>query len=1094
MKEQVKVNKENNEENFQSLLSEMKELLSHKRELTKDEFFPFFLAYEWTKSGNETRAEQILQKETFPRFPEAMPKRELEDRIHSYFAKKLIEEGRVPQAEYWMKKVRSSREKGEVFTELAFHFLKQKEYEKVFEIVESLNDPYFKSQILLLLIHEYEKEGKIEEMKEILGKIPNAYHKRESEKILIQTLAQKGQWDEIDTYLEKKDPLEKLPLYPQIAPTFYLHGKKEEYRKILHEMNSFDQNLVRKKIAETLVREKKFSELESFLKEDPNFQYGDTVHKTVIHSLTQQGETERAKREIEKIKDESARNVAKMIFIESLQGKRGKEELLRMRKEESDAKVQETISKQLASILIHEGDEEEAKKEMEKVRDPHALNSLYAQLARKSVERDGIYGWKKSLHYRKKIEGEETAKINVRVATIEKATRDFFEKQKRLLEKIRSLDTSQVEIGDTVKTAEDVFALLEMIREKSLSKRISEDEKEQWKKVLRDIYHYGKGDTNEETLVRTSSGGDPFSVRMIARALSFAGRENSDALFELWNRVQVQDGKEGILSVRVLRELAREDLERGGSLIFRILQSPNLEERRFTYFNKLLTSEGYITENVLVLLETKEGRSFLKELIRRYPEQYSNTIDTIVSLGFDVSNERNRKIVFKGIEELGAVTPNLFKKYLSFESEDERKQFTEKMKSLYSHFFENRNIEELVEEDERSILAELIYSAYKPKNMTLSQVEELLQRVRDRSKDIAPYLHEEKGIFPFSLNRIRYEIKEGEKLNSELYKKLQEIDRAMTRHSLESRENAPAEFPHVLKKLAKGTSDLSPHELGTLLKIMGNFPFKTRTFNEKPHQTLTQLVNYFTVYFQDTYPESLTRTLENNENLRENIHRILSNPKRRETLTKVFRIKGKEGEEKDEIELITGALAYVLEKRIVGELRKELKKFEAKRGENDYGKRVEAFISKNQGSFFAKASAGICTAKDVWLWDQENHFHINIVEERERVIGNVQAYLIEDPQRPGEKSLLLRGFNPNESILRSGISPESFVESVFNLARKFQEKNHLANVYITEQGRFHALTNRSEVTRVLKPYMKNPIDYPMQIAQDAKIKKIYQIS
>jgi hypothetical protein len=77
---------------------------------------------------------------------------------------------------------------------------------------------------------------------------------------------------------------------------------------------------------------------------------------------------------------------------------------------------------------------------------------------------------------------------------------------------------------------------------------------------------------------------------------------------------------------------------------------------------------------------------------------------------------------------------------------------------------------------------------------------------------------------------------------------------------------------------------------------------------------------------------------------------------------------------------------------------------------------------------------------------------MNVVGDREKVVANIQAYIIDDPENEGSKSLLLRGFNPTQKFLNSGISPDSFVESVFEVAKEFKEKNNLDHIYITEQG------------------------------------------
>ena len=122
----------------------------------------------------------------------------------------------------------------------------------------------------------------------------------------------------------------------------------------------------------------------------------------------------------------------------------------------------------------------------------------------------------------------------------------------------------------------------------------------------------------------------------------------------------------------------------------------------------------------------------------------------------------------------------------------------------------------------------------------------------------------------------------------------------------------------------------------------------------------------------------------------------------------------------------------------------------------------------------------------------ENHFHINIIEGDSEVVANIQGYIIDDP-KIDDKALLLRGFNPTQKFLNSGISPDAFVESVFDMAKKFAQENNLNNIYITEQGEWHALSNRSSVFQALKPYMKKPIKYSVKVATDHTSPRIYEV-
>ena len=60
----------------------------------------------------------------------------------------------------------------------------------------------------------------------------------------------------------------------------------------------------------------------------------------------------------------------------------------------------------------------------------------------------------------------------------------------------------------------------------------------------------------------------------------------------------------------------------------------------------------------------------------------------------------------------------------------------------------------------------------------------------------------------------------------------------------------------------------------------------------------------------------------------------------------------------------------------------------------------------------------------------------------------------------------MRGFNPTADWVGK-IYVESFCEQILAIGKQFQEANGLASVYITEQGGWHALSNREQVAQYL---------------------------
>lgn len=114
-----------------------------------------------------------------------------------------------------------------------------------------------------------------------------------------------------------------------------------------------------------------------------------------------------------------------------------------------------------------------------------------------------------------------------------------------------------------------------------------------------------------------------------------------------------------------------------------------------------------------------------------------------------------------------------------------------------------------------------------------------------------------------------------------------------------------------------------------------------------------------------------------------------------------------------------------------------------------------AYINKNAGSFLAKGSAGLCTSDDYELFNNPDHFHINMVREG-KIVGNIQAYRI---QVEGKPALLVRGFNPLSSFV-SRENCEVICEQMVDVISQIAEDNQL-QVFIPDQnGGDHLLSNR----------------------------------
>jgi len=185
---------------------------------------------------------------------------------------------------------------------------------------------------------------------------------------------------------------------------------------------------------------------------------------------------------------------------------------------------------------------------------------------------------------------------------------------------------------------------------------------------------------------------------------------------------------------------------------------------------------------------------------------------------------------------------------------------------------------------------------------------------------------------------------------------------------------------------------------------------------------------------------------------------------------------------------------------LYSEIDKERSKFEFIEIDQEFSDTlpIKGYVSKNAASFFAKGTAGICTAGDVELYMRDDHFHINLFD-GDTAIGNIQAYKIE---HEGKQALLFRGFNPSTKYVNRENAPR-MTEGMVSIVKQFAEENDIEDVFIAEQlGGWHALTNRSAegVYDYFEERYLNP-NYPgyeevekeVSIASNQSIRQMYRI-
>lgn len=601
-------------------------------------------------------------------------------------------------------------------------------------------------------------------------------------------------------------------------------------------------------------------------------------------------------------------------------------------------------------------------------------------------------------------------------------------------------------------------------------------EEEKGFEIINNIFHYLPGEEPRQTLASLSRNlmkravNHPYLRRMSKNLLSLDPQEGKRL------------GKEILLNRQT-------SLETFQSIVY------NLQDRKL--FPASINS--FLNENEL---------PFLRRLLAEYPNQFATTLDTLAQIE-NFSPRENATLIFAALNDLNAITPIIFERYRQADPQ-ERPKLIKSLNKAKAVFFRNVSLEETLPGEDNALVAEMVYLAYKPIGMSFEQVKEIIDELDDQTKDLKDYQFPEEG-YDFTIESSKkFALKKNQSLDFRKIAAYRDLFKPPER-ILEDQAQKTQEITNLLVRLAKGTGTLPPEEIQVLLSLISEDQaiqeFLQRyqeISDENVYHYLNEVKENLTIYFKDIFALRLEEFLTENPAIAERLAQLLETPKRIRTLQNNF---GKKSPDLTAIDWgnltqrteMANLFARYLSSKILKNYRTEVSQNINKFIESSEGETVEmtrenlkAYISKNVGSFFAKASAGICTAEDLTLFGRAEHFHLNIVENEETVRGNNQAYIIED--QGDKKSLLLRGFNPNIDFLDE-IDAESYCEKVIAIAREFKKKNNLHKIYITEQGPWHALSNRPRVVNYLRKYLtpERRKNFPYAVTSDRTIQYIYEV-
>ncbi len=546
------------------------------------------------------------------------------------------------------------------------------------------------------------------------------------------------------------------------------------------------------------------------------------------------------------------------------------------------------------------------------------------------------------------------------------------------------------------------------------------------------------------------------------------------------------------------------------------------------FFRKLVKQEILHQHTLEYLTEDNEHLPHLRRLLSEFQNEFNTVMETIAN---QFSHRRPSR--FQAMEELireevlakalkpqdwdgimtvlrylGIFTPGIYAEAKAGNFDVKvLNGIEEKIRVLKKQLFSKKPFENDVSPE---LQAEVIYAAYRPANMDLSSVQRLCSQLRDCSSHLDGFVIPEDGYKLDLQAQKQMKLKQGSP-------PLSSVSLATDlRQSL--LPTAYSDLPKV-RKTAKSLCDLGrlrsldDASLESMIVTFGfadmEFPLESlreatlaRTDNDL-FKALTNLQESLGIWSVDNLESSImTFFIGQHDKISKTVTGLASDL-RSPKLKKAFEQQCQTALDSslEDIPLAAKAIATVILKKLKSlkqaqkMLREDLSHFETDEGEAAVAAvpKLRAVSSKNIASFFGKASAGICTDRNLDLFYREDHFNINIIDEEKQVcVGNVQAYIME---HKGKKHLLLRGFNPSTSLLKE-IDAGSFCDAVIAVGERFVRENKLSGLILSEQGGFLALSNRPEATGYLtKKYQKQGIELePFDISNGVVIKAGYLVS
>ncbi len=558
------------------------------------------------------------------------------------------------------------------------------------------------------------------------------------------------------------------------------------------------------------------------------------------------------------------------------------------------------------------------------------------------------------------------------------------------------------------------------------------------------------------------------------------------------------------------------DFDRFRSLVQNPQTNQILSQVRPAYLHQLGATIGLNSQNVFYTtkssldwlqanLEQDGYARFFKRMLNTKPTSFNSCVTTFQTIsGEDVArimtNPLYTERLLEAMEEFRNITPSLVRGYILEADELSRENHRDRVKAFRKNVHRNVPLMDLTSGSSGiDFMAEMICLTFPSTDVNSVRLE--LARVGDHCDDISGMHFRESGYRGSIASKEKVaELRSADKPVDEGVVNLVKVifRNEQTSDYIASGGDTAMALKGWTRLLTEAgatkTEDLFTSSLQEVIACLRvSLGDKIDQYTEKmtgdtsqvadKNNLLSKAKELFGVYYKDNAGEAVAKFLDENPMVSDRLLSMLTE-KKLATLEK--NIGGSRIMREEEKASFASIISGLRENKSVVEKRQHLAKLLAfmtertmfsgskglrKRVETELGKVVlrdkagqevdptlilTGYVTKNAASYFAKTTAGVCTAHDIELYHRPDHFHVNLVNNQGIVVGNIQGYQTTVDNQP---TLIFRGFNPSSSII-SSTNTAVLCDQMVDMVMQIAADNGISQVMIPEQDSWHPLTNR----------------------------------